>query len=45
MTVGDSGLFSRDEPLAGLGYSPAVAAQAFTLDQGKVSGPLRTNQG
>jgi peptidyl-prolyl cis-trans isomerase D len=45
LTVGDSGLFSRDEPLAGLGFAPAVAASAFTLDQGKVSGLLRTNTG
>lgn len=45
LTVGDSGLFSRDEPLAGLGFAPAVAAQAFTMEQGKVSGQLRTAQG
>jgi peptidyl-prolyl cis-trans isomerase D len=45
LTVGDSGLFSRDEPLAGLGFAPAVAAEAFALEQGKVSGQLRTNQG
>ncbi|MCC7185968.1 MAG: peptidyl-prolyl cis-trans isomerase [Acidobacteria bacterium] len=45
LTVGDSGLFSRDEPLAGLGFAPAVAAEAFTMEQGKVSGQLRTNQG
>jgi peptidyl-prolyl cis-trans isomerase D len=45
LTVSDSGLFSRDEPLAGLGFAPAVAAAAFTMEQGKVSGQLRTNQG
>lgn len=45
LVVGDSGLFTRDEPLAGLGFAPAVAAEAFRLDQGKVSGLLRTNQG
>jgi peptidyl-prolyl cis-trans isomerase D len=45
LTVGDSGLFSRDEPLAGLGFAPSVAASAFTLDQNKVSGLLRTNTG
>lgn len=45
LTAGDSGLFSRDEPLAGLGFAPAVAAQAFALEQGKTSGSLRTNQG
>ena len=45
LAVGDSGLFSRDEPLAGLGFAPAVSAEAFTQEQGKVSGMLRTNQG
>jgi peptidyl-prolyl cis-trans isomerase D len=45
LTVGDSGLFARDEPMAGLGFAPAVAAQAFTLEPGKVSGQLQTNQG
>ena len=34
-TVGDSGLFSRDEPLAGLGFAPAVAAEAFRLETGQ----------
>jgi peptidyl-prolyl cis-trans isomerase D len=45
LTVGDSGLFSHDEPLAGLGFAPAVSAEAFTMQAGKVSGMLRTNQG
>lgn len=45
LAVSDSGLFSRDEPLAGLGFAPAVSAEAFKLEQGKVSGMLRTNQG
>jgi peptidyl-prolyl cis-trans isomerase D len=45
LTVGDSGLFSRDEPLAGLGFAPAVSASAFSLQQDKVSGLLRTNTG
>jgi len=44
-TAGDSGLFSREEPLAGLGFAPAVTAEAFTLTEGKVSGVLRTAQG
>jgi peptidyl-prolyl cis-trans isomerase D len=43
--VGDSGLFSREEPLAGLGYAPAAAAEAFRLEKDKVSGQVRTNQG
>ena len=45
LTVGDSGLFARDEPLAGLGPVPAVSTEAFSLQKGKVSGALRTNQG
>ncbi len=45
LTVGDSGLFARDEPLAGLGYAPAVAAEAFNLDKGKVSDRIATSQG
>jgi len=45
LTVGDSGLFSREEPLAGLGFAPSVASEAFSMQQGKVSGQLRTNNG
>jgi peptidyl-prolyl cis-trans isomerase D len=45
LTVGDSGLFARDEPMAVLGFAPAVSSEAFTLAPGKVSGLLRTNQG
>lgn len=41
----ESGLFLRDEPIAGLGPSPEVAAEAFTLKDGEVSGALRTQQG
>lgn len=45
LQVNDSGLFARDEPMAGLGFAPAVAAEAFRLEVGKVSGQLRTGQG
>jgi peptidyl-prolyl cis-trans isomerase D len=45
LAVGDSGLFSRDEPLAGLGFAPQVVSQAFQLTQGQVSGKLMTNDG
>jgi peptidyl-prolyl cis-trans isomerase D len=45
LSVGDSGLFAREEPLAGLGFAPPVAAEAFTMETGKVSGLLRTSQG
>jgi peptidyl-prolyl cis-trans isomerase D len=44
-TVGDSGLFAREEPLAGLGYAPAVTTEAFNQTQGKVSGALQTANG
>lgn len=45
LTVGDSGLFVREEPLAGLGFAPAVASEAFALELNKVSGSLQTNTG
>jgi len=45
LAVGDSGLFSRDEPLAGIGFAPEVSSQAFTMQPNTVSGQLRTNQG
>lgn len=45
LVVGDSGLFSRDEPLAGLGFVPSVTAEAFTMKQGAVSLPLKTDRG
>lgn len=45
LAISDSGLFSRDEPLAGLGFAPAVAAKAFELEVGKVSEQLTTPQG
>ena len=45
LTVADSGLFAREEPMAGLGFAPAVTAQAFTLEKGKVSGMLQSGQG
>ena len=45
LSVGDSGLFARDEPLAGIGFAPGVANEAFALEMGKVSGMLTTGQG
>ncbi len=45
LTVGDSGLFARDEPLAGLGFAPDVAAEAFTMQQDAVSGEIQTDHG
>lgn len=45
MTVGESSLFSREEPIAGLGMAPAVAERAFALKEGDVSESIRTPQG
>jgi peptidyl-prolyl cis-trans isomerase D len=45
LTVGESGLFSKDEPIAGLGMAPAVAERAFELKDGEVSEAIRTPQG
>jgi peptidyl-prolyl cis-trans isomerase D len=45
LAIADSGLFGRDEPLAGLGFAPAVSAKAFELEVGKVSDKLQTQQG
>jgi peptidyl-prolyl cis-trans isomerase D len=45
LTVGESGLFSREEPISGLGMAPAAAARAFELKDGEVSEAIRTPQG
>jgi peptidyl-prolyl cis-trans isomerase D len=45
LTVGESPLFTREEPIAGLGMAPAVAERAFELKEGEVSEALRTQQG
>ena len=45
LVVGDSGLFSRDEPLAGLGFVPSVSNEAFNMTQGAVSQSLKTDRG
>ena len=45
LTVKESGFFLRDEPIAGLGPSPEVAAEAFTLKEGDVSPAIRSAQG
>lgn len=45
LTVSDSGLFGRDEAISGLGFAPAVAAEAFRLEQDQVSGAVATMQG
>jgi peptidyl-prolyl cis-trans isomerase D len=45
LTVAESGFFSRQEPIGGLGVAPAVAERAFELKPGEVSDALRTPQG
>ena len=45
LQAGESGLFQQDEPIAGIGMSPAVSQAAFQLKEGEVSEALRTPQG
>ncbi|HSL21172.1 MAG TPA: peptidyl-prolyl cis-trans isomerase [Vicinamibacterales bacterium] len=45
LTVGESGFFTREEPIAGLGFAPEVGAAAFQLELNKVSDPIRTPSG
>ena len=42
---GESGFFQPNEPIAGIGMSPAVSQQAFSMKEGDVSDPIRTPQG
>jgi peptidyl-prolyl cis-trans isomerase D len=41
----ESGLFTREEPVPGLGVAPAVAQQAFQLKDGDVSGAIMSPRG
>jgi peptidyl-prolyl cis-trans isomerase D len=45
LTIGESGLFAREEPIAGLGMAPAASERAFDLKDGEVSEKIRTPQG
>jgi peptidyl-prolyl cis-trans isomerase D len=45
LSVGESGFFAREEPIAGIGQAPAVAERAFALKEGEVSESIRTPQG
>ena len=45
LAVQESGYFTRDEPILGLGPSPEAAAEAFDLNQGQVSGAVRVSRG
>lgn len=44
-TVQETGFFARDEPILGVGAAPEMTARAFTLNEGEVSGVLRTPRG
>jgi peptidyl-prolyl cis-trans isomerase D len=45
LQVQESGFFARDEPILALGGSPEVAARAFGMNPGTVSGPIGTSRG
>ncbi len=45
LKVLESGFFTRDEPILGLGPSPQAAAEAFELPSGQVSGAVRVSRG
>ena len=45
LTVQETGLFARDEPIMGLGGAPEVAARAFQLNPGEMSGAVPTQRG
>jgi peptidyl-prolyl cis-trans isomerase D len=45
LKVQESGFFTRDEPILGLGPSPGAAAEAFQLNPGQVSGGVQTSRG
>ncbi len=45
LTVQETGFFSRDEPILGVGAAPEMTSRAFTLNEGEVSGVLRSARG
>jgi peptidyl-prolyl cis-trans isomerase D len=45
LAVQESGFFQRNDPVPGLGAAPEIAAEAFKLDVGKVSGALASARG
>jgi peptidyl-prolyl cis-trans isomerase D len=45
LTVQETGLFARDEPIMGLGGSPEVATRAFQLNPGEMSAAVPTQRG
>lgn len=45
LTVQETGFFTRDEPILGVGSAPEMTARAFTMNQTDVSGVLRSGRG
>ena len=45
LTVQETGFFAKDEPILGVGAAPEMTSRAFALNDGEVSGPLRTGRG
>lgn len=45
LTVQETALFARDEPIMALGGAPDVAARAFQLSDGEVTGAVGTSRG
>jgi peptidyl-prolyl cis-trans isomerase D len=45
LTVKETELFARDEPIPGLGAAPELAARIFQMSSGEVSGPIGTARG
>jgi peptidyl-prolyl cis-trans isomerase D len=45
LTVQETGFFARNEPILGVGGSPEMAARAFSMKVGDVSGTLRSSRG
>ena len=44
-TVQETGFFAKDEPILGVGAAPEMTSRAFALNDGEVSGALRTGRG
>lgn len=45
LKVQESGFFTREEPIMGLGPSPQAAAEAFTIKPGELGGPVQVSGG
>src|SRR5262249_55749620 len=45
LTVQETGFFTRDESILGIGPAPEVASRAFEMNAGEIAGPLRAARG